>query len=139
MRAKSTTFPIAKWTQLEIEVVIHPDLAALRRACRQSEKGEPDNTLAFCQYNPQGVQGNKVATLHFCPEYLDFATIAHETLHAVLLLGRAVRIDLENLGGEELLAESVEQIVNGVLALKKKAASKRPSKKRPPCCDPSPA
>lgn len=124
MKAIRSKFPIGAFTELQIGVVIHPSLAALRREFVSLEQEDGGSVLAFCRYLPE-IQDGTIATLHFCPEYLGITTIAHEALHAVLVLGRYLRLNLEHYGAEELLAESMEAIVSGVLKIKRAASRKR--------------
>lgn len=122
---RSTTFPMSPGVTIPVKVVIHESELALKNEWRRLENCEPGGLFAFCHYQTKGFTGENLCELHFDETRLAVTTIAHEALHAVLLLGRYLRLNLDHEASEEMLAESMEQIVLHTLKFQKeKSVSK---------------
>lgn len=120
---KETSFAVSPSVNLTVKVFLHPNIKALRRAYSEG-LGQCLDVLAYCYYDTDGPVDDVIAELHFYPGHFNAATIAHEALHCVLVLGRYLRLNLEHDAAEELLAEAHENIVYQTLKFKQSLLKK---------------
>ena len=121
------TFAAAPFTTLRISLEIHPDIPALQAAYKIRAGWRDSGVQAFC-FCRDG-KGGIAAELHFARDYMAPGVIAHEALHAALILGRHIYVNPEEESGEELLADTVQTIMDECLAAKRELrASTRRSK-----------
>ncbi len=110
------TFPISKSSTLRIGVVVHTSQAKLNARHRKITGGEVGEVEAFCHYE-HVPSTDKIAELHFYRQHITPQLIAHEAFHATLVLARHWHADLENGDMEEMLAETIENIILSTLNL----------------------
>ena len=120
-------FPAGPGTSLKIGVTIHSDLAALRKAYRGMTGLSGDTILAFCHRGE--VVDEVIAELHFNRAEMPLSTIVHETCHAVLVLARYMRLNLEDNYAEEIVAEASEAIVANALAARRESKAEASCRK----------
>lgn len=103
------------WTQKLCRVVIWRNRASLLRA-RELYSGQNSNCQAFHFAPTTPLENpNILSEIHLYRGNLSLGTITHEATHAAVLFSNRLGLDTEPIAGEEVLAEMMEYLVEGIV------------------------
>lgn len=115
MKTHSTQFKATAGTDWKVKVTVHPSQKNLNRAYGPNQNlKDNEYVIAFCENG----EGEYCAGLHFTRKNFSAEIMAHEALHAAFALSAKMKLRHNYEPAEELLAETVENIVRECLIFK---------------------
>lgn len=107
MKPHTFTIKVNPHSTLRVRVRVHASSKALVTA-----RGE--DCAAFCNTYAQPDSEGCIAEVHFNRKELTIGFVAHESLHAAIAFVRLWRADLTSTDAEEMLADTVEYLTDGI-------------------------